>query len=70
MVMMTCGRCGTQTVKLESCNYCRKKICTSCIKSSRRVKQRVKRLFICKGCWGNMKSRKKYKTTGMPSIRR
>lgn len=64
MAIMTCGRCGAQTAKLETCNYCRKKVCNNCIKSSRRVKGKVKKLFICKGCWGSIKSRRKFKSAG------
>jgi hypothetical protein len=55
----TCERCGNQSAKLERCDYCGRKICYSCIKSSKRKK--VGRLYICKDCWGNIQKRKKFK---------
>jgi len=54
----TCQRCGKQSAKLEKCNYCDRKTCFACIKSSKRKK--VGHLFICKDCWNNMKKRKAY----------
>ncbi|MEM2909134.1 MAG: hypothetical protein QW590_01405 [Candidatus Bilamarchaeaceae archaeon] len=56
----TCERCGTQSAKLERCEYCGRKLCLSCIKSS--VKKKVGHLHICKDCWGNMEKRALFKS--------
>ncbi len=58
---MLCERCGKEIHKNVSCGYCNKKICYSCLKSSKRV-TKVEKAFICKDCWSNMKKRKKYKS--------
>lgn len=55
----SCERCGEQTAKLEKCDFCKRKVCFACIKSSKRKKSG--RMFICKDCWGKMPRRKKYK---------
>ncbi len=59
-MMETCERCGKQSAKLGRCGYCKKKVCESCIKSSKRKK--VGRLYICKDCWGKMPRRRKFKS--------
>ncbi|MEM4165997.1 MAG: hypothetical protein QW153_00850 [Candidatus Bilamarchaeaceae archaeon] len=56
----TCERCGAQSAKLERCDYCNRKLCNTCIKSSKRKK--VGHLRICKDCWGQMDKRKKFKS--------
>jgi len=63
MAIVTCERCGTQTAKLEKCDHCGKKICVSCIKSSKRSKKKTGKLFICKSCWTNIPKRKKFKSS-------
>ncbi len=58
----TCARCGKQSAKLEECDYCKKRLCIACIKSSKRKK--VGRLHICKDCWGDVRKMKKFKGAG------
>jgi len=58
-MIVTCDRCGTQTAKVFHCYYCKKVICNSCIKSQKRLK--TEKLYICKGCWSSIPSRKSYK---------
>lgn len=55
-----CERCKRETYKYEICNYCNKKICDLCEKSSQRS-QKVVRLVICKDCWSNLKKRTAFK---------
>ncbi len=55
-----CERCKDEMYKGETCNYCNRKICNNCMKSSMRV-QKVTRLVICKDCWSNMKKRTAFK---------
>ncbi len=58
---MLCERCRTEVYKYVVCNYCGRKICNDCIKSSQRA-SKTTRLVICKDCWSDMKKRKAYKT--------
>ena len=60
--MMVCERCGREMHSYNTCDYCHKKICYACLKSSKKVSQ-TKKAFICKDCWGNMRSRQGYKRT-------
>ncbi|MCK4318998.1 hypothetical protein KAW38_00300 [Candidatus Micrarchaeota archaeon] len=60
MAIGICQRCGEQTAKLEKCDYCDRLICNMCKKSAKIV-GKLKRLVICKDCWGNMKRRGKFK---------
>lgn len=55
-----CERCKKEIFRYSGCNYCGRKICDSCIKSSQRV-AKVKKIIICKDCWSDMKKRKQYK---------
>lgn len=57
---MTCERCKKELFRFSGCNYCGRKICDSCMKSSQRT-AKTKKLVICKDCWSNMKRRKQYK---------
>ena len=59
---MLCERCGREIHKYEICNYCKKKICVNCVKSSRRV-SKTTRVVICKDDWSKMPSRKAFKAT-------
>jgi hypothetical protein len=59
-VIITCDRCKREVFKSESCGYCRRRICVSCMKSSQRVRK-VNRLVICKDCWSNTRKRKIFK---------
>lgn len=57
---MICARCSKETYELEMCEYCRKMVCRLCEKSSKRIKK-LKRIVICKDCWGDMKKRNEFK---------
>ena len=57
---MMCERCRADIYKYSTCNYCKRKICINCVKSSRRVSKTI-RLVICKDCWTKMPSRKLFK---------
>ena len=61
MAIITCERGGEQVARAERCSYCNKQVCESCLKSSKRI-GKVKRYYICKGCWGNMGSRSRFKS--------
>ncbi|VVB76738.1 Uncharacterised protein [uncultured archaeon] len=63
---MICERCSRDIYKSETCNYCNRKICFDCTKSSKRL-SKTTRLVICKDCWSKMPSRKKYKSTTLAS---
>jgi hypothetical protein len=58
---MLCDRCSRDIYKFEVCNYCNRKICYDCRKSSKKVSKTIK-LVICKDCWSNMQRRKAYKS--------
>ncbi|MBD3210862.1 hypothetical protein GF318_05765 [Candidatus Micrarchaeota archaeon] len=60
MAIQTCQRCGAQTAKLYECDYCQKKVCENCLKSSKRKK--VGKRYICKSCWSDLEKRKAYKS--------
>ena len=57
---ITCERCKREIFKYEKCDYCGRKICNSCMKSSQRA-SKVRRLIICRDCWSSMPKRKAYK---------
>ncbi|MFH1095478.1 MAG: hypothetical protein V1728_04640 [Candidatus Micrarchaeota archaeon] len=57
---MICERCSQQGHFLEKCEYCSRMVCLACEKSSKRVKK-TKRFVICKDCWGNLKTRSRFK---------
>ena len=57
---MLCERCRKEIYKYVVCNYCGRKICNDCMKSSQRA-SKTNRLVICKDCWSDMKKRKAYK---------
>jgi len=59
MSIETCGRCGTQSAKLQKCDYCDRNLCNSCIKSQKRKK--IGKRYICKGCWGSITKRSMFK---------
>lgn len=61
MPMLTCERCRDETAAVELCNYCGKKICYNCMKSSQRHRKTL-RLVICKSCWSSMPKRMAFKT--------
>lgn len=58
---MLCDRCKKDAYKYDICKTCGRKICNSCMKSSRRLNKLV-RIAICKDCWSSMPKRKIYKT--------
>jgi late competence protein required for DNA uptake (superfamily II DNA/RNA helicase) len=57
---ISCERCKNEVFKYEACNYCGRKLCYSCIKSSQRP-QKTTRLVICKDCWSSMRKRSAFK---------
>lgn len=59
-MIYTCSRCGAQTPKVVKCDYCKKVICNNCVKSQKRKK--VGRIYICKGCWSSLPTRKAFKS--------
>ena len=61
---MICERCSRDIYKFEKCDYCNRKLCFNCVKSSKRL-SKTTRLVICKDCWSKMPSRKTYKSTIM-----
>ncbi len=61
-MLVKCERCSKKTPKIELCNYCNRHVCLRCVKASKRTKRRdVFRIIICKDCWTNTETRKKYK---------
>jgi superfamily II helicase len=60
MAIETCGRCGNQTAKLVKCDYCSRKLCYSCVKSSKRKK--IDHRYICKNCWSSIAKRSMFKS--------
>ena len=66
---LSCERCKDEVFKYLSCDYCGRKICNNCIKSSARA-SKISRLVICKDCWGDMKKREKYKNKLAPTLRK
>ncbi|NYZ75973.1 hypothetical protein H0N98_01855 [Candidatus Micrarchaeota archaeon] len=60
MAIETCERCGGQTAKVVKCDYCSRRICNPCVKSSKRKK--IDHRYICKGCWGSITKRSMYKS--------
>lgn len=57
---LLCERCKQEVYKYELCNYCGRRICDACMKSSLNPKK-VVRLVICKDCWSDMKKRRAFK---------
>ena len=65
---MRCERCGAEVVKYDVCDYCSRKICVNCVKSSKK-KTKALRLVICRDCWGKMERRKTFKHSEIsPSV--
>jgi methionyl-tRNA synthetase len=60
MSIETCGRCGSQTAKLDKCDYCNRKVCNTCIKSQKRKK--IDHRYICKSCWSSIGKRSMFKS--------
>jgi len=60
MATKTCDRCGKPAYILEGCEFCKRKLCKECIKSSKRIKK-LRRMVICRDCWGKMDLRTKFK---------
>jgi hypothetical protein len=59
-MVILCDRCKQEVFKYELCNYCKRKICYNCVKSSQRS-PKTRRLVICRDCWGSMKKRGAFK---------
>jgi len=67
--MVRCERCKDEGYVLEKCNFCNRKICKNCTKSSKNL-SKLERSVICKDCWSNMPKRKRYKSYFKPGRRR
>ncbi len=65
--MLTCERCKKEIYKYNVCNYCNRKICDNCVKSSQKI-SKTEHLVICKDCWNDMKKRSDYKNKIAPKI--
>jgi len=65
LLVYTCERCKREIYRYDVCNYCGRKICNSCIKSSQTSTKTV-HLVICKDCWTNIEKRKMYKHKQVP----
>ena len=63
---MKCERCGLDAHSMEPCDYCGKKVCRACAKSSRTVAKTIRRV-ICKDCWSNIPKRRKFKSEQNPA---
>jgi len=61
MSLYTCERCGKRTAKRIQCNYCKKKICDDCLKSSKRAHGHDI-IHICKDCWTKLETRRQFKS--------
>ena len=57
---MICERCSDQGYATEKCTGCGKLVCGTCVKAAKRIKK-IKRLVICRDCWGKLATRKKWK---------
>ena len=57
---MICERCSDETYKLNKCEYCGRKLCKACEKSSKKP-EKVRWLMICRDCWGDLKKRRVFK---------
>ena len=57
---LKCDRCGADSQYLEYCDFCKRKCCMKCVKSSKRA-SKIRRAVICKDCWGKSDLRRKYK---------
>ena len=57
---MICERCSIPCHMIEKCDSCGKMACQLCVKSAKRLKK-VRRVVICKDCWGNIGKRSKFK---------
>ena len=65
---MRCERCKEEIYKLEKCDFCNRKICRDCTKSSKNT-SKLARSVICKDCWSDMTKRAKYKSYFKPGRR-
>lgn len=61
MPIFMCERCGKEAHRGEKCNYCNKRLCQACVKSSKTLGNKIVRKVICKDCWGKMDSRMAWK---------
>ena len=56
-----CERCKRETPFMEVCDYCSRKICRACEKAGA-THSKILHTIICKGCWGDLRKRKKFKS--------
>jgi len=61
MAVFMCEKCGSESVLLEKCMGCGKKICRNCMKSQKKL-HKLDRICICKGCWEDIKKRSVFKS--------
>jgi len=54
-----CDRCGKEDYYFEVCTYCKRKVCKYCIKSSATA-TKTERRVICKDCWTNKRTQKRF----------
>ncbi len=54
-----CERCSDETHFLEKCTFCGKYICRNCLHTAKNL-EKIKRVVICKGCFGDAKKIKEY----------
>ena len=58
---MLCERCKKEAHYLELDQFCGRKICQDCTKSSKKP-QKTKHVVICKDCWSDLDKRSKFKS--------
>ncbi|MDE1846166.1 MAG: hypothetical protein KGH53_02710 [Candidatus Micrarchaeota archaeon] len=63
---MMCERCKRDIFKYNTCNYCKRKICVNCMKSSRKV-TKTNRIVVCRDCWTKMPKRMQFKSATVES---
>lgn len=63
-----CDRCGKEDYYFEICTYCKKKVCKYCIKSSATA-TKTERRVICKDCWTNKRTQKKFQKPAVAPVR-
>lgn len=57
---MLCERCNENIYNSVRCDYCKRRICNNCMKSSKKI-SKTAHLVICKDCWSKAGRKKAYK---------
>ncbi len=61
--MIQCERCKRYVHKAEVCSFCGRTVCYHCVKAIKNYYDvGKKRAVICKDCWTNMETRKRFKS--------